>query len=136
MLVIISSLGLYYNFSNLHSYSFHGDRDNLVSALQHARSQAVSNICYGACTDGKSHGVYIEEDQYIIFQGVDYASRDEDYDAFIEANPNIEHSGLDEVVFDQLTGDANAGDIIITDPTTSRTSTISINSEGQIIWTN
>ena len=136
MLVIITSVGLYFDFDNFRSYSFHGDRDTLVSSLQHARSQAVSNICYGTCADGKPHGVYIEDDQYIIFQGSSFATRDAGFDTLIEANPSINHTGLDEVVFDQLTGDATAGDITLTDPANGRESVISINSEVQILWTN
>ena len=79
----------------------------------------------------------ILDDKFVIFQGTDYdTDRDEDYDAEIEAHPATKHSGIDEIIFEQLSGNANIiGDIILTD-STGKTSVISINSEGQILWTN
>lgn len=136
LIAIVGGLGLYFGFDNFRGYSFHSNRDLLVSALQHARSRAVSNICYGSCSDGKSHGVYIEDDQYIIFQGSSYDDRDQEYDAIIETNPGTTHQGMNEVVFAQLKGDADPGEIELENDYNERMSTITINSEGQIIWTN
>ncbi|MDQ5954247.1 MAG: hypothetical protein QG583_175 [Patescibacteria group bacterium] len=137
---IVGGLGLYFGFDSYRGYSAHSNRDLLVSTLQHARSQSISNVCFGnssnPCEDGKPHGVKILNDKYIIFQGSSFTSRDEDYDAEIEINPNTTYSGMNEIVFAQLSGDiSTAGDITLTD-TTGRISTISINNEGQVIWTN
>lgn len=136
MTVMIMSFGLFFDLDSFRQHSFQADRDTLISLLQHARSRAVSNICYGAtCIDGKPHGVRIENEQYIVFQGSSYALRDQAFDTILEANEGIGHSGLEEVVFSQLTGEATSGDIILSDSMTTRTSTISISTEGQIIWT-
>lgn len=139
MTVIIMSFGLFFDFDQFRLHSFQADRDVLISALHHARSRAVSNICYEppVCNDGKPHGVRIEAGEFIIFQGSSYAGRDASHDASLEANTGLVHAGINEVVFSQLTGDAlsGAGDIILRDPATGRESIISINSEGQIIWT-
>lgn len=142
MMVIIMSFGIFFDMDKFRQNSFQADRDILISALQHARSQAISNICYGDTSicqeDGKPHGVYIESHQFTIFQGTDFANRNIVYDAILETEYDIAYSGLTEVVFDQLTGDvvSGAGSITMTDPLNSRSSVISINSEGQIIWTN
>src|SRR3989344_4444854 len=69
MIAIILSLTPLLDFGALGAQTFHSDRDALVALLQHARGEAVSNICRGNCSDGKPHGVKIENDKFIMFQG-------------------------------------------------------------------
>lgn len=141
LITIVGGLGLYFGLDSLRGYSFHSDRDVLVSVLQHARSEAISNICRGEnCTDGKPHGVYIRptehQNSYVIFQGTDYASRDADYDIVIDSSSSTSFSGINEIVFDRLSGNTTTtGDINLTDDR-NHTSIISISSQGQILWTN
>jgi len=136
LFTIIAGVGMFFDFDNFRAYSFHSERDTLISTLQHARAEAVSSICRGPCDEGKPHGVKILDNKFIIFQGTDYVSADRDYDAIMDANPNMLHGGLPEVVFEQLSGDVDTpGDITLTDNYSGRKSTISINSEGQILWT-
>ncbi|MEK7071436.1 MAG: GspH/FimT family pseudopilin [Patescibacteria group bacterium] len=136
LVTIVASVGMFFDFDSFRAHSFYTDRDALISALQHARSEAISNVCRGSCTDGLPHGVNILDDKYIIFQGADYSSADHNQDAVLDANPNVAHGGMDEIVFRQLSGDAvSPGDITLRDNLGGRKSTISINSEGQIIWT-
>lgn len=149
IIAVVAGAGVFIDFDSFRGYSFHSDRDILISALQHARAEAVSNICRGGdCENGgKKHGVKILTDKYVIFQGNDYNSRDVDYDAFLDASPATGRSGITEVVFAQLSGNASSisssGDcatlpeplcIILQGGT--RSSVITINSEGQILWTN
>ena len=152
MLVVIASLGLYYDFDSFRSSSFHADRDSLVSALQHARIQAMSNVCLGgsACTDGRSHGVRIRPadhpTSYVIFQSGDgnsnYLNRDDDFDSIFEINPttkngvNMQPDEIDEVLFEQLSGDVTVDGVITLTDDAGHTSIITISSEGQISWTN
>jgi len=150
IIVAIGSLGLYFGFSNFYGHSFNSNRDILISVLQHARAEAIANICRGnSCEDGKPHGVAIRPNDYpnsyVIFQTESVitptysgrTSEDTDQDVPIDANPNFDYSGLNEVVFRQLSGEAiSPGSIVISDNTGTHTSTITINSEGQILWTN
>jgi prepilin-type N-terminal cleavage/methylation domain-containing protein len=152
MLVVMSliiaaiSLGLFFDFSSFYGYYFHGDRDALITALQHARSEAIANVCRGtSCLDGRPHGVAIRPsdnpNSYVIFQSgagsSDYANRDDEFDVILDSDPTITISGsITEVVFTQLSGNVDTpGNFVLTDAT-GRTSTIDINSEGQISWTN
>ena len=141
LITIVGGLGLYFGLDNLKGYSFHSDRDVLVSLLQHARSEAISNICRGEdCTDGKHHGVFVRPpehpDSYVVFQGENYINRDQDYDITIDVSNSTYVSGMTEIIFERLSGNATTiGDINLTDDR-NHTSTISINSEGQILWTN
>jgi Tfp pilus assembly protein FimT len=138
MLTIIGALGLFMSMDSYRSYAFRNERNIVVSALQRARSQAVSNVCMGAtCTDGKPHGVHVVTGQYVIFQGASYATRDAGYDQVINANtPNVSISGLSEVVFAQLSGEvATPGSITVGD-NVGHSSVITINSVGQVVWSN
>ena len=136
ILTVVGSFSIIMGVDSYRGQLFRSDRDVLITALQHARSQAVGNICLGSgCTGGKPHGVYISPDTYVMFQGTSYAARDVAVDAVLDATPSVIQSGITEVVFKQLSGDVlTTGDIILTEE--NHVSTITIGSEGQIIWTN
>ena len=138
LLATISGFGLIVSIDSYRGYAFRADRDTLVSLLERARSQSMNNICIGAsCTNGRLHGVFIDAagSQYILFQGSTYAARDSAVDEVVGASSLVSHSGLAEVVFAQLSGDANpAGDIVLSGMAGS-VSTTSINARGQISWT-
>ena len=138
LLAVISGLGLYVGMDSYRGYAFRTDRDTLVSLLQRARSQSVNNICIGACINGKPHGVFIDaaSGRYILFQGTTYATRDETSDEITAASFLVGRSGLPEVVFAQLSGNASPiGDIVLFGAN-GQISTVSINAVGKISWTN
>lgn len=139
LITLIGGFGLYFGFNNFRADSFRSERDILASALEHARAQALANICHGysmVCDSGNPFGVKVLDDKFIIFEGATY-NPDSELNVNLEASKAITHAGMSEVVFEQLTGNVSSpGDIILTDSTTGKTSTISINSEGQILWSN
>lgn len=154
IIVILGGLGLFYGFDNLWRQSFRSNRDSLISALERARAESISNICLGEnCTEGKSHGVYIDQDnkRYIIFQGDHYKLRDPDdidQDVVIKADYDITYPDVREVVFERLSGDIIRIDdeeinfnsepkdweMSLKDNVTGNTSIIGLNIEGQISW--
>ncbi|OGG91506.1 hypothetical protein A3H16_03425 [Candidatus Kaiserbacteria bacterium RIFCSPLOWO2_12_FULL_53_8] len=84
LVTIVGAFGLLLGTDSYRGYSFHSDHDILVAALQHARSQAIGNVCLGeGCTHGMPHGVFIDaaHNRYVIFQGTNYATRDGEVDA-------------------------------------------------------
>jgi prepilin-type N-terminal cleavage/methylation domain-containing protein len=143
LLVIIGALTTFANFDVWRSYNFRGESSLLVSVLQKARSQSINNICLGSgCTDGRPHGVYIQNDKYTIFQGSDWNNHDDAMDEDFEASSNISSasSTINEVVFGQLSAttsfphhtDLTEGEIILNETDGFRSETISINNEGRI----
>jgi prepilin-type N-terminal cleavage/methylation domain-containing protein len=146
LILILGGLTLFFGIDSLRGYSFHSDRDVLVSTLQHARSEAISNICRGdtnKCANGsKPQGVYIDTTnrKFIIFQGSSFVSRDIEQDVSLDFNPGTvfpNDGSIHEIVFTQLSGDvAIPGFITITEATDTHTSKIEINKEGQILWSN
>jgi len=137
LVVIIAKFALTVSFDTYRASSYHADRAYLIAALQHARALSVNDVCEGAaCTSGAPHGVSIQTDRYIVFQGSSYAARDPSFDEVIGVNPAIDRTGLDEVVFIPGSGDVSIpGDIALTD-LSGRTSTVTIGSYGQISWSN
>ena len=126
---ILASVGLFVSFDFYRSYAFRSERNIVISILQKARAQALNNI------NQEPHGVKFLSNSYVIFQGADYEDllRDTSFDEAIDAANSVAHSGLDEVVFEQLSGDASAsGEIILSDGV--RTVGISINNEGRTSW--
>lgn len=135
MLVIVGSFTLVVGMSQLSGSSFHDDRDTLVASLQKARSQAMNEVCLGSsCTEGLPHGVHITPHSLVIFQGAVYNSNDFTNEV-IDAGSNATTFSGPDIVFAELSGDASPGTVTVTD-TTGDTSTVTVQSEGQISWTN
>jgi len=140
IITILFSLGFFVDLSTYSRYSHRSEVDVIVSVLEKARSQSMNNKCFGSCTDGKTHGVYITSGQYVIFQGNDYASRDLAVDEITTANPNSSATGFTEVVFEQLTGKLKPqispmdSELTLTVTQEGKTSKIHINNQGRINW--
>ena len=134
MFAIVAGFGLFVSMETFRGSNFHSDRDLLVALLQRARAQAVNNMCTGsACTDGVPHGVHIETDKYVLFQGSAYSSSDPLNSTF-SANPSVTRPASQDVIFAQLTGNTSATSIALSGG--GRSSTISISAQGQITWDN
>ena len=69
IIAIVFGLGLSFSLSIYQSQMLNAERDNLAVILGRARSEALSNL------NESDHGVYIGSDNYVIFQGDTYASR-------------------------------------------------------------
>ena len=125
ILIVIMGLGLFLSMDFYRSYAFLTERNMVISILQKARSNAMANI------NEKPHGVYFEPNNYVLFEGENYAASANKI--FFESSSAISHSGISEVVFEQLSGKANVsgGDLILKDNIRSDI-IISINYEGRI----
>lgn len=100
-------------------------QSNVVSSLRRAQalSQSVAN--------DSSWGVYVTSGEAIVFQGDSYTSRDSDYDESLYILEAFELSGIDEVVFEKMSGNASStGSIVISSANESKS--ITINSKGTI----
>ena len=136
IMTTVAAGGLLLSMDSYRGYSFRNDRDSLISLLQHARAQAIGNVCLGdVCMAGADHGVAIKTDRYVLFQGSSYATRDVEQDIVVPSSPNSDKVGLEEVVFSALSGDPlQTGEISLMDVSVQG-SIITIGDEGQITWT-
>jgi Tfp pilus assembly protein FimT len=139
LLAIISAIGLLISFDTYRGSSFRSDRNLLIASLERARAEAISNVCLGSgCTNAYPHGVHIQSDKYVIFQGSAYNSGDANNAPFaantvITKTPSSGPLPLD-IVFSALSGTTTGSIITLSDP--SHSSIITVTTEGRITWTN
>lgn len=140
---IVAGAALFVSMETYRGSNFRSDRDLLVAALQRARAQAMSNICFddgGAtftCTDGMPHGVKILPGKVIVFEGSSYAARTSAADAEFKTNV-LSVSGADEIVFAQLSGTTACGSgctAILSDGA-GHISIATTTAVGRIYWSN
>ena len=126
ILAVLGTFGYLVTVDFYKSYAFNAERDTIVAILQKARSRSLANI------NESAHGVHFDPAQYVIFQGDAYGSG-APFNQALPASFGITHSGVIDVVFAQLSGNANlSGNLILSDG--KRSETISINNEGRINW--
>jgi len=135
-IALIGSFGLIVGLDSYRSHSFYAERDLFITSLHRARALAMANICTGAsCTEGLPHGVHIQPDKFVIFQGNVFNPAD-------PINVEIGRSGAvtssttnPDVVFKQLSGDVTFPNNIDLYDQAGHSSSVTIESEGQITWT-
>jgi len=116
------ALGLFMSMDAYRGFSFRSEEDTVVSLLQKARSRAMNNM------NQTPWGVCWRDDSYVIFQGRVCTTGET-----IPASPAATTTGLlIGIVFSQLSGTTTATTITVLQD--SRSSTISTNNEGTIIW--
>ena len=97
----------------------------VIQALRRAQLKAMS------VEDDSRFGVYLTNDNYTLFKGSSYLTRDVNFDEVFDLPMIINVSGLTEVVFFKLEGKPNVtGNIILSGDSDSRT--ININEMGRI----
>lgn len=131
---MIISATLIFDINSYRGEAFRAERNIVVIALQTARANALNNI------NQEKHGVKINPsgfNGYVVFEGNDYASSDPLLHDRIPAlyTTTLDPGSPSEVVFSQLSGDANFdGEIVLHDPERNMTANIVINHEGKIGW--
>ncbi len=101
-----------------------GESQNLISYLKTARGASMAN------KNQALHGVYIDAQNYIIFEGASYAVRDLSKDQIFLKSRIVTISGASEIIFQQLSGATASSSILLYN--SLATTTINLNSEGVI----
>ncbi len=123
----LAGLGFFMSVDVYRSTSFNSDVESLAFLLGRARGQALNNI------DGIPHGIKIEPGQYTLFEGQNFALRNQAKDETTAFNGSLSFTGPNEIIFSQLSGDSTAsGSLVVSDG--FKMATISLNYEGRIDW--
>lgn len=113
------SLGFY------ESYQLDTQAKGIIQALRKAQLKSMS------IENDANFGVYLTNDEYRLFKGDSYLTRDVQYDEIFDLPKIINVSGIQEVVFLKFEGSASVvGNIIISN--NGNTRSISINRIGRI----
>jgi prepilin-type N-terminal cleavage/methylation domain-containing protein len=131
--LIVFSLASFAGMEVYRGYLFRSERDLAVSVLQKARSQALANV------NQQPHGVHLDttNKQYVLFEGSTYNAAAATNIAVPFLAPSISHSGMTDVVFNQLDGGITSVPAALHfSDVANHISDITFNNEGQITWTN
>lgn len=137
--IFLTIVGLVFDssFDNFEKSSVDTEADTLMSLLQHARAEAMSNICRDiSCTVGSFHGILIINNSFIVFEGTDFKSSNRAFDQVTPRNSAFVSSGVSEISFENLSGNTiNYGNIILENKSGQKI-IVSVGQEGQISWQN
>ncbi len=122
----ILAIGLPVGLDFYQRHQFDSETSLFISLLESARNSAMVNL------RESPHGVYISSDDFIVFQGRSYASRDTSRDQDFSRSGGITFSGPEEIVFAALAGTTTASTFLIS--YSQGNVTIYVNSEGTIIY--
>lgn len=131
ILGLLLGMGLFLGMDFYRGYLFRYERNLTVSLLEKSRSRAIANI------HQTSHGITFntETHEYIMFRGSSYNPSNPTNEN-IPANKAVEIIWPEPIIFEQLSGNcipcSPTLDISLTHA--PRTTTISINSQGAIVW--
>lgn len=127
ILGVVFALGLPVGIDAYRNYLLTSETRKLVSVLRRAEEFALSN------KNEDSHGIFLEENNFVLFKGVSFGSREGAYDEDYPREPSISISGFTEIVFSQLSGKPSAtATVVLSNGLTSQS--IDINEEGTISW--
>ena len=125
IVAILVSLTLPLGLDFYRSQQLETQSQGVIQALRRAQLKAIS------VESDSSFGVYLTDDNYTLFKGSSYLTRDADFDEVFDLPMIITVSGLQEIVFSKLEGKPNiTGNIILSGDSDSRT--ININEMGRI----
>lgn len=108
ILAVLVGLGLPVSLDFYKSQQLDVHSRGLVQTLRRAQLKAMS------VEDDSAFGVYLTNDNYTLFRGDSFASRDVSYDELFDLPQVITVSGIQEVVFLKFEGSVSAtGDIVL-----------------------
>lgn len=125
ILAILFTLTLPVTLDFYKSQQLDGSAQGIIQALRRAQLKAMSG------ENDLSFGVYLTNDNYILFRGISYESRDFQYDEVFDLSSIVTAAGIQEVVFSKFEGlPSVTGTIILSNGKDSKT--IDINTIGRI----
>jgi len=130
ILGIIFAIGLPVGLDFYQRYQFDSEASLFISLLESTRNSAMVNL------NESSHGVYIDTDDFVIFQGASYAARDTSQDQNFPRSGSMSVSpccgGLAEIVFSALSGQTASSTFTISH--LQKSININVNAEGTISY--
>jgi Tfp pilus assembly protein FimT len=126
ILGIIFAIGLPVTFDFYQNYQLQAEQNKFISLLEIARNSAMINL------NQSSHGVYWDNDNLIIFEGNDFATRNQNQDQNFPRTKAISISGTNEITFGAISGQTASSVFVFNNG--DKSSNVYVNQEGQINW--
>ena len=125
LVAFIAGFGLLMGFNSISRGSVAQERDLFLTSLLGARARALANV------NESPHGVHIEDDSFVLFEGNSYPGANH---RILDRNDAISITPDDDIIFEQLSGNVvvGVGTIVLSDG--AQSATIDINGVGRIEW--
>lgn len=127
ILVVIAVFGVPATITHYQNYLLIAERDSLLSYLRRARTFSLAN------RNSEPHGIFIESNQYVLFEGKSFTERQAAYDEVFPKAKSIQIAGTSEIVFASLAATSTGGTITLS-VAPNNSFNIQINEAGGIIW--
>lgn len=125
ILAIIFSVGSPVSLNFYLDYQLDSEYNLVVSLLRNARNLSMTNY------NESDHGLYIDSNNLVVFQGSTYATRNSSQDVTYSRNSAITISGATEVDFAALSGQTSSTTITVSD-SRNKIWTTYVNPEGLV----
>ena len=126
VLSVALSAGIAASIGSFSRYEFNREKKLLVRTLEAARASAIHSVHHA------SHGVHVEANRYLLFEGDVYDPANVANEVFYAA-PSMTLAASSDAVFEELSGGA-LGAAAITLRQGSRAETVTIEAHGRIDW--
>jgi len=126
ILAIIFGMGFPIAFDFYKNYQFQAEQDQFISLLEIARNLSMTNL------NQSPHGVFQNNDNFIVFEGNSFATRNQSQDQIFPRSKSVSISGPSEIIFNIISGQATSSAYILNNGKIS--SNVYVNKEGQINW--
>ena len=134
ILLVLAMISIIAGFSIPVYQSFQVKNDLDISANTIASSFRRAQVLAEASDGDSQWGVKVLSGSITLFQGSSYAGRVAAFDEVFTVPTSITPSGLNEVVFDRLTGQALSTGTVTMTATTGQVRTIAITSKGTVTY--
>ena len=131
ILIIVALLAILASFTFPMGLDFYRSQQletktqEVIQTLRRAQLKAISQEL------DSNYGVYFTQQNYILFKGNSYLTRDSQYDEIFNFSAIMNISGLNEITFSRLEGKPSVtGNIVLS--SNGNTATININEIGRI----
>lgn len=124
LLAVLFALGAPVMFDFYLGYQLDSEYSLLKSLFQQARNLAMVNH------NESDHGVLVDSQNFVIFQGTSYAARDTSQDRVFPRAAPVTVSGPSELIFAALSGQTASTTYVVSDSRKSKD--IYVNSEGLV----
>ncbi len=124
IIVVLLGAGAPVAYNFYYQAQFEAEYNLLFSILQQARNLAMAN------RNESAHGVYLESETFIVFQGSSFAARTASQDREFPRANSVTITGASEIVFTALGGETSSTTFSVSDSAHSRD--LFVNSEGLI----
>lgn len=124
LVAVISVIGVPVGLNFYLSYQLDAETSLFTSVLRQARNLAMIN------QNESDHGVYLDDEKFILFQGSSFVSRTVAQDRVFPRSSLVTVSGPGEIIFSALSGQTASSTYFLSD--VNKTANVYVNAEGLV----